>query len=133
MVWQLKKALYGLKQASREWYKKLSGELNFSLGFTRIQANCCIFYKNVNGHHLIIGVYIYLGDNLIVSDWPDLVAQTKKDLSSRFKMYLGEVHWILNKEVTRDRPNRTIRLSQAQYYIETMEWPNANQQLPLWR
>ncbi len=36
-------------------------------------------------------------------------------------MYLGEVHWILTDiEVTRDHPNRTIRLSQAQYYIETI-------------
>ena len=118
-VWRLKKALYGLKQASREWYKKLSGELQ-ALSFTRIQADHCVFYKNLNGQHLIIAVYV--DDNLIISDSPDLVTQTKKDLSSRFEMTdLSEVHWILNMEVTRDRSKRTISLSQSQYIENILE------------
>ena len=118
-VWRLKKTLYGLKQASREWYKKLSHELD-TLGFSRIQADHCVFYKNVNGHHIIIAVYV--DDNLIISDSPDLVAQTKKDLSSHFDMTdLGEVHWILNMEVTRDCSKRTIRLSQSQYIEDILE------------
>ena len=118
-VWRLKKTLYGLKQASREWYKKLSHELD-TLGFSRIQADHCVFYKNVNGHHIVIAVYV--DDNLIISDSPDLIAQTKKDLSSRFDMTdLGEVHWILNMEVTRDRSKRTIRLSQSQYIEDILE------------
>ena len=69
-VWRLKKALYGLKQVSREWYKKLSREL-FSLGFTQIQLDHCVFYKKVNGHHLIIPVYV--DNNLIISSSIDLV------------------------------------------------------------
>ena len=118
-VWRLKKALYGLKQASREWYKKLSHELN-SLGFARIQADHCVFYKNVNGHHFIIAVYV--DDNLIISDSLDLILKTKEDLSSCFDMTdLGEVHWILNMEVTRDRTKRTIRLSQSQYIEDILE------------
>ena len=88
------------KQASREWYKKLSQKLD-SLGFTRIQADHCVFYKKVNGHHIIIAVYV--NDNMIISDLTALVAQTKKDLDSCFNMMdLGEIHWILNMEVTRD-------------------------------
>ena len=118
-VWRLKKALYGLKQASREWYKKLSGELQ-ALSFTRIQADHCVFYKNLNGQHLIIAVYV--DDNLIISDSPDLVTQTKKDLSSRFEMTdLSEVHWILNMEVMRDRSKKTISLSQSQYIENILE------------
>ena len=101
-VWRLKKALYGLKQASREWYKTFSSELK-TLSFTCIQADHCVFYKNIDGHDLIIAVYV--DDNLILSDSLDLVNKTKKELSSRFEMTdLGDVNWILNMEVTRDCP-----------------------------
>jgi Reverse transcriptase (RNA-dependent DNA polymerase)/gag-polypeptide of LTR copia-type/GAG-pre-integrase domain len=118
-VWRLKKALYGLKQAGREWYKKFSSELG-ALGFTRLQADHCVFYKNTNGHHIIIAVYV--DDNLIICDSPELVAQTKEALNSLFDMTdLGELHWILNMEVTRDRPKRTITLSQAQYIEDILE------------
>ena len=99
-VWKLKKALYGLKQASQEWYKKLSNELS-SLSFTRIHSDHCIFYKRVNGHHLIIPVYV--NDNLIISSPLDLVMQIKKNFSNCFEMMdLGEINWILNIEVTHD-------------------------------
>ena len=118
-VWRLKKALYSLKQASWEWYKKLSRELS-SLGFTQIQSDHCVFYKKVNGHHLIIPVYV--DDNLIISSSIDLVIQTKKDLSSHFEMMdLGEIHWILNMEVTRDCQRQTISLSQSQYIENILE------------
>jgi hypothetical protein len=118
-VWRLKKALYGLKQASREWYKTFLSELK-TLGFTRIQADHCVFYKKIDGHDLIIAVYV--DDNLILSDSLDLINKTKKELSSRFEMTdLGDVNWILNMEVTRNRPKRTIRLSQSQYIENILE------------
>ncbi|KIL57633.1 hypothetical protein M378DRAFT_16140, partial [Amanita muscaria Koide BX008] len=118
-VWRLKKALYGLKQASREWYKKLSAELK-TLGFTRLQADHCVFYKNMDRHPPIIAVYV--DDNMVLSDSLDLVTKTKSDLGSRFDMTdLGEVCWILNMEVTRNRQERTIRLSQSQYIEDILE------------
>ena len=87
---------------SREWYKTFSSELK-TLGFTCIQADHCVFYKNIDGHDLIIMVYV--DDNLILSDSLDLVNKTKKELSSRFEMTdLGDINWILNMEVTRNRP-----------------------------
>src|SRR6266576_4066689 len=85
IVWQLKRRYTVLNRAwaSRKWYKRLSGELN-SLGFNRIQPEAvhCVFYKNVNCHHLIIGVYI--DDNLIIPESPDLVAQTKDLVTTVF-------------------------------------------------
>ena len=77
IIWQLKKDLYGLKQASQEWYKKLSQKLN-SLGFTCIQADHCVFYKKVNGHHIIIAVYV--DDNMIISNSTALVVQMKNSI-----------------------------------------------------
>ena len=118
-VWWLKKALYSLKQVSQEWYKTFSSKLK-TLSFTCIQADHCVFYKNIDGHDLIIAVYV--DDNLILSDSLDLVNKTKKELSSRFEMTdLGDINWILNMEVTRDRPKWTIRLSQSQYIENILE------------
>ena len=74
----------------------------------------------MDGHDLIIAVYV--DDNLILSDSLNLINKTKKELSSRFEMMdLGDVNWILNMEVTRDRPKRTIRLSQSQYIENILE------------
>lgn len=118
-VWKLKKALYGLKQASHEWYRKLSGELK-ALVFTHINADHCVFYKKVDSHHLIIAVYV--DNNLILSDSLNLVIKTKKELNSCFEMTdLGDIHWILNMEVTRNRQKRTIKLSQSQYIEDILE------------
>ena len=115
----LPQVLYGLKQASREWYKTFSSELK-TLSFTCIQADHCIFYKNIDGHDLIIAVYV--DDNLILSDPLDLINKTKKELSSCFETTdLGDINWILNMEVTRDHPKRTIQLSQSQYIENILE------------
>ena len=57
--------------------------------------------QKVNSHHIIIVVYI--DNNMIISDSTALVVQTKKNLNSCFDMTdLGEIHWILNMEVTRN-------------------------------
>ena len=131
IVWQLKRRYTVLNRQAENGTRdyRASSTRSDSIGYP--EAVHCVFYKNVNCHHLIIGVYV--DDNLIIPNSPDLVAQTK-DLASCFKIYLGEVHWILNMEVTRDCPNRTIRLyTTSRLPLKDMEWPNANQQLPLWR
>ena len=74
----------------------------------------------MDGHDLIIAVYV--DDNLILSDSLNLINKTKKELSSRFEMMdLGDVNWILNMEVTRNCPKRTIQLSQSQYIENILE------------
>ena len=98
IVWKLNKTLYGLKQASRKWYKKLSTKLK-STGFWHSSVDHCIFYKNRDSNLLVIAVYI--DDMMILSDKIDLINETKRKLSSHFEMTdLGEIHWILNMEVT---------------------------------
>lgn len=116
-VWRLNKSLYGLKQAGREWYKKVKAEFE-ALGFTRSNADHGVFYKNDDGKLVIIAIYV--DDMLIFSNSTAARNATKSALSERFEMTdLGEAHWILNMELTRDRANRTLKLSQRQY-IETI-------------
>jgi len=79
-----------------------------------------MFYKNQDSNLLIIAVYV--DDMMILSNRINLVNKTKHELGSRFEMTdLGEIHWILNMEVTRDRKNRIIRLSQSQYIESILE------------
>ncbi|TFY56500.1 hypothetical protein EVJ58_g7601 [Rhodofomes roseus] len=113
-VWQLNKSLYGVKQAGRKWYKKVKAEFE-ALGFTRSNADHGMSYKNDDGKLVIIAIYV--DDMLIFSNSTAAHDATKSGL---FEMTdLGEVHWILNMELTRDRANRTLNLLQCQY-IETI-------------
>jgi Reverse transcriptase (RNA-dependent DNA polymerase) len=112
-VWKLRKSIYGLKQASREWYAKVSAEFS-QLGFTRLHSDYAVFIKREADHIIIIGVYV--DDMLMLSNGVAYIVNLKKQLSDKFELTdLGEVRWILNMEVTRDRARRTISLSQRQY------------------
>ncbi|TFY53550.1 hypothetical protein EVJ58_g9393 [Rhodofomes roseus] len=117
IVWRLRKALYGLKQASRQWYKKIRAEFE-SLGFKRSDADHGVFYKEVDGSLVIVALYV--DDMLIFADKVSAIDSVKASLKEKFDMTdLGEAHWVLNMEIIRDRPNRTLELSQRQY-VETI-------------
>jgi hypothetical protein len=77
-----------------------------------------VFYKIVNGTHLIAAVYV--DDKMIFSKSLKLINQLKKQLEAEYKLTdLGEAHWILGMEIIRDRKKKTIELSQQQY-VETI-------------
>ena len=59
------------------------------------------------------------------------LTKIKKSLSSRFDVTdLGEIHYFLGIEVTRDRPNRKIYLRQPKYIDETLERFNMSDSHP---
>ncbi|KIJ41161.1 hypothetical protein M422DRAFT_172542 [Sphaerobolus stellatus SS14] len=119
VIWKLKKGLYGLKQASREWYKKLCTEFE-SMGFRRCNSNHAVFIKDDNGIRVVVAVYV--DDLLIFSSSIEAVKKVKKDLKGKFEMTdLGEAHWILGMEITRDRPSHTLSISQKAYFAEILE------------
>lgn len=108
-VCKLLKALYGLKQAPRVWYDTLTAFLS-DLGFKPLSADLSVFVRD----HVFIAVYV--DDLLIFGPMKKEIQEIKDRLSERFKMTdVGPVAYYLGIEVTRDRPNRTIYLSQAGY------------------
>jgi Reverse transcriptase (RNA-dependent DNA polymerase) len=116
-VWRLRKSIYGLKQASREWYAKVLA-LFLKLEFVRLNSDYAVFYKRANGRLIIIAVYV--DDMLMFVNSLHHIKELKKQLASHFELTdLGEVRWILNMEIFRDRKRRTISLSQQQY-VETI-------------
>jgi hypothetical protein len=112
---KLKKALYGLKQAPRVWYNTLATFL-LLLGFQPLDADSSVFCRD----GVIIAIYV---DDLLLAgaSKPD-IDKIKDSLKERFKMSdLGACHFYLGMEVIRDRPRRTLRLSQTAYLRKVLQ------------
>jgi hypothetical protein len=112
---KLKKALYGLKQAPRVWYNTLATFLS-SLGFQPLDADSSVFCRD----GVIIAIYV--DDLLIAGAFKLDINKIKDSLKERFKMSdLGACHFYLGMEVIRDRPRRTLRLSQTAYLRKVLQ------------
>jgi Reverse transcriptase (RNA-dependent DNA polymerase) len=112
---KLKKALYSLKQAPCVWYNTLATFLS-SLGFQPLDANSSVFCRD----GVIIAIYV---DDLLIAgaSKPD-IDKIKDNLKQRFKISnLGACHFYLGMEVIRDRPRRTLRLSQTAYLRKVLQ------------
>jgi Reverse transcriptase (RNA-dependent DNA polymerase) len=115
VVWVLKllKSLYGLKQAGRCWSKKLH-EVLTNLGFTRTESEHSFYIYEHNGVKILVPVYV--DDLTLASKSKGALAKLKADLASNFKIRdLGPTEFILGIKVERDRPNRSIYISQSAY------------------
>lgn len=110
-VCKLVNSLYGLKQAPKQWHEKFDSAL-LSGGFRYNNADKCIYSKS-NSKYVVI-ICLYVDDMIIVSTTSEGVAETKKYLSSKFKMKdLGEVDTILGIKVKRHSGG--FALSQSHY------------------
>ena len=113
-VCKLDRAIYGLKQAPRVWYNTLSEFLQ-QLGFEPLDADASVFHKK----GVIIAIYV---DDLLITGRDRTEIDALKDaLKKRFQMSdLGPVNFYLGMTVTRDRPNRTLRLGQKSYLTKIL-------------
>eukprot|EP00171_Calliarthron_tuberculosum_P005917 IDg5917t1 len=112
LVCKPKKALYGLKQATRQWYAKINSFLVEELGFKSCPYEPCLYFQHENNDINVI--VLYVSDLLIAGDKRFLIDKIKSEFKMRFKMKdLGEAQEFLGLKITRDRPNRTLRLSQS--------------------
>ena len=117
-VYQLQKALYGLKQAGRAWRLELDRVLLEALGFTRSQADPCLYHRISNTELTLIGTYV--DDCLVASSNLDTILALKTDLRKYFDITdLGEASLYVGIQITRRRAERTISLSQSRY-IDTI-------------
>ena len=74
---------------------------------------CLYIYRSGN---LVLWVLVYVDDILIADNCPTLRARFVADISKRFPTEdKGELEWILNTAITRDRAARTLNLSQGLY------------------
>src|SRR6056297_2065374 len=113
LVCKLLRSLYGLRQAGREWAALFSAFL-LQWGFTRSDIDVCLYTYSAGDD--ILWVLVYVDDALIVDNSPALRQRFVADLSNRFPIEdKGELSWILNVGISRDRSRRTLTMSQSLY------------------
>ena len=118
-VWKLNKSLYGLKQAGRAWNKKMDAAL-VELGYKPLHSDSCVYIKQDGDS--VMYLLVYVDDLLLVTNDTAQLTAIKAALSRRFDMKdMGEAHFILGVQITRDRLNRRLCLSQAEYVRTILE------------
>lgn len=113
LVAKLKRSLYGLKQAGREWHTLFSATLR-NWGFTQSAIDTCMFVMRRG--ESVIWLVVWVDDCIIVSNDPSLRAEFVEYLSTVHPTEdKGELQWVLQVRVIRDRTARTLTLSQELY------------------
>lgn len=113
-VCRLRKTLYGLKQSGREWNIELNSRLTRILGFKCTESEPCIYIRKTESGTQIITVWV--DDLLLFANSINLMSQLKTQLKKILDVTdLGEPKKIVGIEITRNRAERTIKLSQARY------------------
>ena len=105
-VWKLNRSLYGLKQAGRAWNKKMDAAL-VELGYKPLHSDSCVYVKQDGDS--VMYLLVYVDDLLLVTNDTAQLTAIKAALSRRFDMKdMGEAHFILGVQITRDRFNRRL-------------------------
>jgi len=117
-VLRVLRSLYGLKQAARDWYESCVKELK-KLGFHQCPADPCLLLMH-SDRSLMLLLYVddisISGRSLADIDW------FKNAFGSIFKVKdLGEMKKILGIRITRNRPERTLRMDQTHYLEEVLK------------
>ena len=79
-------------------------------GFEQVAVEHCLYVRHQNGKLQIISAWV---DNLLLlGPDPDSTAEMKKMLSAEYKVHdLGEPHYLIGMEITRDHWAGTVTLS----------------------
>jgi hypothetical protein len=127
-VLRLVKAIYGTKQASRGWWLELDAFLKDKLGYQSSPLDECLYWKHVNGYTIFVALYVDDMVGFFPSQVESIWNQDIVQIKNKYKIKeLGDLQWILNMAVKRDRTNRLIHLSQETYIRRVLETFNVNE------
>ncbi|KAG2956617.1 hypothetical protein PC119_g27617 [Phytophthora cactorum] len=90
-----------------------------SIGFQVSAFDPCLYVKIVDGHCVL--VLVYVDDVLITGSSPELIARTKTDLKTRFEMTdSGKCAFVLGIELV-DGPDGSVTMSQQRYVDDILK------------
>ncbi|CAI7816956.1 unnamed protein product [Closterium sp. NIES-54] len=118
--WSLRRPVYGLRQAPREWHDTLRTTLA-ALGFAPSTADPSLFLRTDT---LLPPFYILVYiDNLVFATTDTAgLAHVKSELQKRDTCIdLGELRSYLGLQITRDRAQRTITLTQSHMVQQVLQ------------
>ncbi|KAH9744520.1 retrovirus-related pol polyprotein from transposon RE1 [Citrus sinensis] len=120
-ICKLQKALYGLKQAPRAWFDKLKQVLTAQWGFRNSKSDTSLFFKRVQGHLLL--VLVYVDDIIVTGSSTCLIQQVISNLQSTFALKdLGELNYFLGIQVVKNSSG--LHLSQSKYIVDLLHKVN---------
>ncbi|CAI7883215.1 unnamed protein product [Closterium sp. NIES-53] len=118
--WSLRRPVYGLRQAPREWHDTLRTTLA-ALGFATSTADPSLFLRTDT---LLPPFYIlvYVDDLVFATADTAGLAHVKSELQKRHTCTdLGELRSNLGLQITRDRAQRTITLTQSHMVQQVLQ------------
>lgn len=111
---RLLKALYGVKAALGRLYAKLHDFLAKVLILENLFYKICVY--TLRRERIFICLILYLCNLLTAGNSCTASLRVKTELSSHFKLYdLGRAGELFGIQTTRDRPERSLSLSQSSF------------------
>ena len=121
LVCKLHKSIYGLKQSPRCWNQVLDEHLT-KLNFQKSSSDPCIYTSRNNQTDSPIIIAVYVDDLILAGKDERRIAETKKNLSGRFRMKdLGELNHFLGLEVRQSVEKDRLWVGQTTYTLRILE------------
>ncbi|CAM9700348.1 unnamed protein product [Discosporangium mesarthrocarpum] len=118
-VCKLKRSLYRLQNSILKWFNTLI-DASRKIGFIPLSNDQCALILRQDSDQIIVTIYV--DDNLISRNNPELIAKVKRSLHERYVIKdLGEVTKILCIRIVRDREKGLISLDQKDYAESILE------------
>ncbi|CAI7784057.1 unnamed protein product, partial [Closterium sp. NIES-53] len=118
--WSLRRPVYGLRQAPREWHDTLRTTLA-ALGFAPSTADPSLFLRTDTSLPPFY-VLVYVDDLVFATADTAGLAYVKSELQKRHTCIdLGELRSYLGLQITRDRAQRTITLTQSHMVQQVLQ------------
>ncbi|CAI7876640.1 unnamed protein product [Closterium sp. NIES-53] len=118
--WSLRRPVYGLRQAPREWHDTLTTTLA-ALGFAPSTADPSLFLRTDTSLPPFY-ILVYVDDLVFATADTAGLAHVKSELQKRHTCTdLGELRSYLGLQITRDRAQRTITLTQSHMVQQVLQ------------
>lgn len=132
-VCRLLKSIYGLKQASRAWNKKFHAFI-LKFGLTQSLADPCVYFRHLRKGEIdeeFTVLIIYVDDGIIFSNRQQILTDILEHLKTEFEIRSLPADRFIGINITRDRPQHTIYLSQPDYIVKLLEKFNMSDCTPV--
>ncbi|CAI7906904.1 unnamed protein product [Closterium sp. NIES-54] len=118
--WSLRWPVYGLRQAPREWHDTLRTTLA-ALGFAPSTADASLFLRTDTSLPPFY-ILVYVDDLVFATADTSGLAHVKSEPQKRHTCTdLGELHSYLGLQITRNRAQRTITLTQSHMVQQVLQ------------
>ena len=119
IVCRLNKSLYGLRQSPRLWGETLAKVL-ISMGFAKTYSDASLYIFDQDNVKVIVPVFV--DDITLASKSAAKLDYFVTELGKQFKLRdLGPTTFLLGVEISRNRKERKLHLSQRQYIVNKLE------------